>query len=176
MYPLVRLFASSFRAALSKTIGMDAVCETTFRCMPWDIDIFLEMNNGRILTLYDLGRFDLSIRTGLVKVLKKKRWGLVVAGSTVRYRRRIKMFDKVSMRTKVVGFEGRWIYVEQSMWVKGQAASSVLLRVGVTGKGKAIQSDKVLEAMGIPNWKPEPSGWVKSWISSEEHRPWPPSF
>jgi hypothetical protein len=35
------------------------------------------MNNGRILTLYDCGRLNLSIRTGLATVLKEKRWELV---------------------------------------------------------------------------------------------------
>jgi len=175
MYPVIRLLTTSVQAMLSKPMDIGAVCDTKFRCMPWDIDMFLEMNNGRILTLYDLGRFDLSIRIGLTKVLRKQRWGLVVAGGSVRYRRRVKMFDKVSMRTQVAGFDDRWIYVAQSMWVSGQPSSSVLLRTGITGKGKTIPTDEVLEAMNVKSWKPEPSSWVKSWISSEEHRPWPPS-
>lgn len=175
MYPFIRLVTSSIQAALSKPIAVDAVCDSTFRCMPWDLDMFFEMNNGRILTLYDLGRFNLSIRTGLATALKKKRWGLVVAGGSVRYRRRVKAFDKVTMRTQVVAFDERWIYVAQSMWVNGQPASSILLRTGVTGKGKTIPTDEVLAAMNVTGWKPEPSSWVKSWISSEENRPWPPT-
>jgi len=142
--------------------------------MPWDIDLWGEMNNGRVLTLYDLGRIDLAIRTGLARVLKKKRWGLVVAGSSVRYRRRIRMFDKVTMRTQVARFEERWIYVAQSMWVKGQPISSVLVRTAVTRKGKAIPTDLILEEMDVKDWKPEPADWIDSWISSEEVRPWPP--
>ena len=107
MYPFIRLLSASVRALTSKPLDVGDVCCTTFRCMPWDIDMFLEMNNGRVFTLYDLGRFDLSIRTGLAKVLKKQRWGLVVAGGTVRYRRRIKMFEKCTMRTEVGGFDAR---------------------------------------------------------------------
>jgi len=142
--------------------------------MPWDLDIFFEMNNGRVLTLYDLGRFNLSVRTGFSKILKKNRWGLVVAGSTVRYRKRIRVFDKVTMHTKVAGIDEKWIYVEQSMWVKGQAASSVLLRTAVTGKGRIVLTEKVLSAMNLSNWQPQHSNWLKSWVSSEEIRPWPP--
>lgn len=174
MYPLIRLATTSVQAMLSEAVTIDAECETSFRCMPWDIDIFLELNNGRVLTLFDLGRFTLAIRTGLARVLKEKGWGLVVAGSTVRYRRRIRVFDKITIRTQMVAFEGCWIYIMQSMWVKGQPASSVLLRTGITSKGKVIHSDKVLEAMGDPELKLEPSGWVKDWITSEESRPWPP--
>ncbi|MEZ4664537.1 MAG: hypothetical protein R2911_43950 [Caldilineaceae bacterium] len=85
MYPLIRFTNVVIKALTSKPLAADAVCETTLRCMPWDIDLFLELNNGRVLTLYDLGRFDLAIRTGLARLLRRKRWGLVVAGGSVRY-------------------------------------------------------------------------------------------
>lgn len=174
MYPLVRLLTTSTNALFSKSIEVDALSEISFRCRPWDIDMFFELNNGRVLTLYDLGRFDFSIRMGLAKVLKKNKWGLVVAGASIRYRRRVRMFDKVTIRTHVDSFDERWIYVMQSMWVKGQPASSIVLRTGVTGKGSVIPTDEVLQALSIKNWKPEPSGWVKDWIIMEDSRDWPP--
>lgn len=37
---------------------------------------------------------------------------------TVRYQKRVRMFDKITLRTQLTGIEGRWIYVKQSMWVK----------------------------------------------------------
>jgi len=174
MYPILRLISSLTKAKLSEPADFSSSTQTTFHCMPWDLDIFFEMNNGRVLTLYDLGRFNLSVRTGFSKILKKNRWGLVVAGSTVRYRKRIRVFDKVTMHTKVAGIDEKWIYVEQSMWVKGQAASSVLLRTAVTGKGRIVLTEKVLSAMNLSNWQPQHSNWLKSWVSSEEIRPWPP--
>ncbi len=175
MYPIFRLASSLAKAKYSKHTDFNSPTEISFRCMPWDLDIFLEMNNGRVLTLYDLGRFDLSVKTGFATVLRKNRWGLVVAGSTVRYRKRIKVFDKVTMFTKVAGIDEKWIYIEQSMWVKGQAASSVLLRTGVTEKGKVALTKKVFSEMHLKDWKPSCSNWLESWISSEEIRPWPPS-
>lgn len=175
MYPLRRLLLVCIGSLFSRSIPMDGVCKTRFRCMPWDLDMFMEMNNGRVLTLYDLGRFDLSIRSGLVHLLRKKRWGLAVAGSSVRYRKRIRFWDRVTMKTRVVGFEGRWIYIVQSMWVKGEAKSSILLRTAVTGKkGRAINTQELLDAMGVSGWNPELPAWVKSWICSEDGRPWPP--
>ena len=149
--------------------------EIKFRCMPWDLDIFMEMNNGRVLTLYDLGRFDLSTRTGLGDALKEKGWGFAVAGSTTRYRKRVKLFDEITMYTRLVAIEDRWFYMKQSMWVKGQPVSSVLLRTAVTSKQGIVPSREVLEYMGEKDWKPEPDGWTKAWIDSEEERPWPPT-
>ena len=36
------------------------------RCWPWDLDPWVELNNGRTLTLYDLGRIPMAQRTGLI--------------------------------------------------------------------------------------------------------------
>lgn len=41
--------------------------------MPRNIEVFMEMNNGRVLTLYGFGQFDHAIRTGLAKVLKDQK-------------------------------------------------------------------------------------------------------
>ncbi len=174
MYPIIRFITTCFKAFLADTISVDDVSETTFRIRPWDIDMFLELNNGRILTLYDLGRFDFSIRIGLAKILMNNHWGLVVAGSTVRYRRRIRMFQKVTIYTQVAGYEERWIYMLQSMWVNGAPASSILLRTGLTSNGKVIPTDDVIDALGIERPDAELHPWVKDWIHSEQSRVWPP--
>lgn len=180
MYPLIRLFVSSFKANRAfKTstpenrLSYDATSELDFICRPWDLDLFMEMNNGRVLTLYDLGRFDLSIRSGLWDVLRKNKWGLAVAGSTVRYRKRVRLFDKVTMRTQMVGMDERWFYIAQSMWVKGEPTSSVLLRTCVTAKGRSVKTDEVREALGVDLAMPL-ADWVKDWEEADKERPWPP--
>jgi acyl-CoA thioesterase FadM len=174
MYPLIRLISSSFKSRLAKKISIFDVCETQFRCRPWDLDMFMEVNNGRLLTLYDLGRFDLAIRSGLAGVLIKNRWGLVVAGSSVRYRRRVRMFDKVTMRTQVVGQDEKWTYIAQSIRVKDRPTSSILLRTGVTAQGGVIPTDEVAAAMGLDKLNTDMPPWVKAWIEADAERVWPP--
>lgn len=174
MYPVIRLLICCTHALNASSLDIHDVCETTFRCRPWDLDMFMEVNNGRLLTLYDLGRFDLSIRTGLSKKLKENRWGLVVAGGSVRYRRRVRAFDKVTIRTQVVGVDERWFYIAQSMWVKGQPTSSILLRTGITSKGRVVPAEDVFTAMNAQHWQPEIPVWVEKWIEADHERPWPP--
>ncbi len=174
MYPISRLIAGMIRAYRAPKLSIEQMSESTFICRPWDLDMFLEMNNGRILTLYDLGRFDLAIRSGLSAILRRKRWGLVVAGASVRYRRRVRMFDKITLRSQLVGFDERWVYIVQSMWVKGHPTSSILLRTGVTRKGSVVPVSELLEAFGRPGWQMEPAGWINDWIASEAVREWPP--
>jgi len=175
MYPVTRFITTLLKAPRSNSRDHNTISEITFRCRPWDLDMFFEMNNGRVLTLYDLGRFDLVLRIGLDKILRKNRWGLVVAGTTVRYRRRIRLFDKVSLRTKVAGIDERWVYIEQSMWVNGQPCNSALLRTGVTSKGKAIETSVLLAELGVDGSDIKVGAWEQAWIDSEAQRPWPPS-
>ncbi len=175
MYPFLRLAKTLFVARKQKKIAYTEQCEIQFYCHPWDIDIFGEMNNGRVLTLFDLGRMALSVRCNLAPVLGKRKWALVVAGSSVRYRKRVRMFDKITMRTQCVGIDERWIYMEQSMWVRGQPCSSVLIRAGITTKEGLIAPHELVEAISeTPDTRTLPR-WVAEWIDSEQHRPWPPS-
>jgi len=73
MYPIIRFITTCIHAFRSDKISIDGVAETTLRTRPWDIDMFLEVNNGRVLTLYDPGRFDFSVRVGLAKALKQNK-------------------------------------------------------------------------------------------------------
>lgn len=174
MYPWLRMLTGMWKAKNKPSLPINGIDESSFICMPWDLDPFLEMNNGRVLTLYDLGRFNLAIRIGLIKVIKENKWGLVVAGSTVMYRKRIRAFDRVTMRTQLAGSDDRWVYIQQSMWVKGQPCSSILLRTGVTRKGRVISTELVNHALGVENVEFAPNPWLDQWIASEKLRPWPP--
>lgn len=90
MYPFLRLGTHAIKSAIKQKQGhslqLTDTSEITLTANINDIDNFFEMNNGRIFTLFDLGRNDLAIRSGLAKKLFKHRWGLVVAGSTIQYR------------------------------------------------------------------------------------------
>jgi acyl-CoA thioesterase FadM len=174
MYPLYRLATIALKARNRPALKFHDSSEISFYCRPWDLDLFLEMNNGKILTLYDLGRFDLAIRTGLTRVLREKRWGLAVAGGSNRFRNRVHAFDKVTIKTQSVGYDQRWIYIAQSMWVGDKPTSSGLLRTCVTEKGRAVDTSRVLEAVGDQDWNPELPVWVKEWQMADDHRPWPP--
>jgi acyl-CoA thioesterase FadM len=175
MYPFLRLAKTIFQSNKKPAISYIEQDEIEFRCHPWDIDMFMEMNNGRILTLYDLGRTALSVKCGLMRTLKQNRWGLVVAGSSVRYRKRVRMFDKITMKTQCVATDDKWFYLEQSMWVKGHPCSSVLIRAGVTSKNGIVPPLQVIDAAGEKPMTSDIPMWVQEWIDSEQHRPWPPT-
>ncbi len=173
MYPVFRLITSSLMATRKPKLEPCGVSKMSFYARPWDLDMFLEMNNGRVLTLFDLSRFDLSIRTGFAKALWDNKWGLAVAGSTIQYRKRVRLFNKVTMHSQLVGIDEKWLFVAQSMWVRGKPTSAALLRTCVTSPKGTVPTSEVLAAMGIESFTPELPEWAKDWERMDKSRPWP---
>lgn len=176
MYPFLRLAKTIATARKLPELGLSDTHVSHHICWPVDLDIFMELNNGRVLTLYDLGRFALSLRTGLAPVLHENRWAFAMAGASVRYRRRITMFDRFEMRTRCLGRDEKFFYLEQSMWKAGEAASSLLSRAAVTSKSGLIRPDEVASAMNRREWRPDLPTWVENWIDADQNRPWPPEM
>ena len=173
MYPFFRFAAETTRAARMPRLGLDDVHLSRHTCLPWDIDPWRELNNGRTLTLYDLGRIALMIRTGFSATLRREGWGLAVAGASVRYRRRVRVMQRFEMRSGLVGRDARFFYVHQSMW-RGEPVSSLLVRKAVTADG-IVPTDRVMAALGEPDWRPALPPHASAWIEAEALRPWPPS-
>ncbi|MBD3677598.1 MAG: acyl-CoA thioesterase [Rhodobacteraceae bacterium] len=175
MYPIVRMVKELALHARSAPLPPDGTHVSYHLCWPWDLDVWMELNNGRTLTLFDLGRIPMAMRMGLTRVLREKRWGITVAGSSVRYRRRVRLFDRVEMRSRVLGWDERFLYVEQTMWrSNGACANQILLRNAITGPNGIVPTADVAAALGISAESPELPGWVKAWIDADAERPWPP--
>ena len=72
MYPVVRMAKEFWVNRNASPIKFGEFHVSHHVCWPWDLDLWLELNNGRALTLYDLGRLVLAKRTGLLSLLKEK--------------------------------------------------------------------------------------------------------
>lgn len=174
MYPIFRMFKEVLHARRAKPLPLAGVHVRQHICWPWDIDPFMELNNGRTLALYDLGRFGLFQRIGIIKVMKAQGWGGTIAGSSVRYRKRVRMFDRYELRSRMIGWDDRFFYSEQSMWRKGDCTSHGLLRMAITDRNGLVATRRVAEAIGHRPESPPLPDWVQGWIDAEAQRPWPP--
>ncbi|MGC9417763.1 MAG: acyl-CoA thioesterase [Rhodovulum sp.] len=174
MYPFLRLAKEFHVHRNAAPLPLTGTHVSRHICWPWDLDIWMELNNGRTLTLLDLGRLPLAKRVGLIAALKAQRWGLTMAGVTVRYRRRVRMFHRFEIRSRCVGWDDRFIYIEQAMWRNGECANHALYRSAVTDANGIVAPARVMAAMGLDVASPPLPGWVREWIAAEAHRPWPP--
>jgi acyl-CoA thioesterase FadM len=176
MYPFLRLALVAASARRRPPVAFEGVAELPLTCWPWDLDMFAELNNGRVLTLYDLGRFDHGFRSGMAAQLRGRGWGWAVGGASVRYRRRVRAFDRITLRTRPVGRDARWFYVHQAMIVRGEAAPAALFRLCATDARGIVPTDRVAKALGAGDWRPALPDWVEAWIAAEDARVWPPEL
>ena len=174
MYPIIRTIKEVLKAKRMPALGPLGTHVSYHRCWPQDIDYYLEMNNGRVLTMLDLGRTGLAERAGLLRALAKNGWGLTVAGSSIRYRKRIRPFVKFRTVSKSVGWDERFVYLEQSIWIGDDCAVQALFRTAVTDKNGIVRPERFMAAMGLRDPSPDLPDWVQNWIEADLTRPWPP--
>jgi acyl-CoA thioesterase FadM len=174
MYPYLRSARVLLAAQFGHRLELDGESVLTLRIGLGDIDVFPEVNNGRHLTLMDMGRFDLAVRSGFWKTIHRQGWGLTVGGASVRFRHRVPPLARVRLRTRIVGRDDRWFYFHQRIERDSRVCSAALVRAGITSRGGLVPVEEVLEATGRAGWAPELPGWVQAWIDAEGQRPWPP--
>ena len=175
MYPVARLAFQLWRHRADPALPPFGVHESRHVCWPWDLDVFLELNNGRTLTLYDLGRIPWFRRIGLDAVLRREGWQVAIVGASVRWRRRVHAFERLTMRTRLLGWDERFFYSEQALWrADGECASHVLIRSATSDPGGIVPTARVLAAMGHGDESPVLPPWAQEWVLAESLRPWPP--
>lgn len=164
---LLRLFAiliaGFFRPAL-KPLDESIL---TLRVRPTDLDINAHMNNGRFLTVMDLGRLDLIARTPLGKTVVKFRWQPVVASALLRYFRPLKPFQKYQLRTRVIGWDEKWFFVEQRFERNGELIAIGLVKGLFRDRRGNVPIADVLKAVDVAFPSPELPAAVKSWQEAE---------
>ena len=176
MYPFLRLGLEIALSTRMPPLGPDGVHVSYHRCYPWDLDFFGEMNNGRILSIFDLGRIPMAARMGLLRTMRANGWRFTMAGASVRYRRRITAFSRLRMQSRAVARDARFLYIEQSVWQGKEAAANILYRSAMIDNNGMVPTDKVAEALGHPDWQPVAPDWVQNWIDAENTRIWPPEI
>jgi len=173
MYPYFRLAKVIACGLIGKPRTFGDTGTVKMLVWPADIDFYPEMNNGRHLTLMDLGRIDLAVRTGLFKVVRRNGWAFVAAGASVRYRHPIRPLKSFELHTTPLGHDGRWIYFHHETLQGGKTCSSVLFRGGIRGKNGLVPASEVLRQLGRADWNPELPGWVVHWIAADKTRELP---
>ncbi len=175
MYPVVRMLKEMVKNRNADPLPLTGTHVSQHICWPWDIDIWMELNNGRTLTLLDLGRIPLAMRIGLINVMRRERWSMTMAGVTVRYRRRIRTFERFEIHSRAICWDDKFIYLEQSSWKRdGECANHALYRAALTDRNGIVPPARIAEAMGVDATSPEIPEFAKAWIAAEALRPWPP--
>ncbi|MGB8817535.1 MAG: thioesterase family protein, partial [Rhizobiaceae bacterium] len=75
---IFRMFLTLFFAKRASRLMPLDMAHKPMRVLPNDLDVQMHMNNGRFLSIMDLGRLDLIVRLGFWKVARERGWYPVV--------------------------------------------------------------------------------------------------
>jgi acyl-CoA thioesterase FadM len=130
------------------------------RVLPNDIDLNLHMNNARYLSLMDYGRTHLLARTRLLGHIVRSHWQPLIGAAWLTYRRSLPLFCRFRLSSRLVCWDERWFYIEQTFtgrkglaavgWIKGvlrDAEGVVEPQRVIAGVAPGIQSPPIPEAM-----------------------------
>ena len=141
-----------------------------FRVFPHDLDYNLHMTNSRYHSMTDLARVDRLIRSGMNKFMVKNKYGTVLGSSYIRFRRSLSAFQKVTVRTRFLGYDEKWFYIEHYFESKGALVASSIVKAIFTKNGRSVPALDLLKEFAhdtdFSEYKKLPP-YVHDWIRME---------
>ena len=137
------------------------------RVSPTDVEL-TRMNNGRYVTLMDLGRVGLSLRCGLLPSMLRRRWTPLVGAVSIRYRRSLRVRQRFDLVTRVAAFDEKYWYFDQRFESNGDLYAAAFVKALFRGPGGPVPPRDMLIAAGTPALvsPPLPES-MRLWLESE---------
>ncbi|WP_030106907.1 acyl-CoA thioesterase [Actinoalloteichus caeruleus] len=160
----LRLLLLRWRMRRRRRLSVWDVARTPFRVTVADLDLLRHMNNGKYLSILDLGRMDLMVRSGFWEKLVRAGWYPVVAGQTIPYRRSLRLGQRFDLYTRVVGFDDRWAYLEQTFCVGRTVYAQAVVRSRFLRRsGGSVDHDELAELVGGFPERLRVPAWMREW-------------
>jgi len=138
--PWLRMIRIGISLIGKPRVDLLATTRVRIRIWPNDLDANLHVNNGRYLTLADLGRIHWFVRTGVYQTAKRHGFMPVVGDAMAKYRRELKAFQTVDIESRLVGWSGRWGFLEHRFIRHGRVVAMVAVRGALKGSHGTVDS------------------------------------
>ena len=166
---IFRLIRIVIAALMGQRLGLLDTSEVRLRVWPNDLDFNLHMNNGRYFTVMDLGRIDLMIRIGVAHEMWRRKWTPVVGSETIRFKRALKPFQSYRLKTRVLCWDERWVFLEQRFeTMEGELAALGIVKAVLTAERRTMRPKEALKLLGMLRRSPAMPPAVKAWALAEE--------
>lgn len=169
MKMLIRLFWLIVTQSRRSRCDLLDTIETPMRVYPNDLDIFMHVNNGVYLTYADLGRIDLILRSNVFNLIRKKGWYPVVAAETITFKKSLKLGQKFTMSTRILGWDDRAVYMEQVFSRSGTFIAKAIIDARfLSHTGGKVSTAELYELVGMSGESPPLPESLKLWIRSNQ--------
>jgi acyl-CoA thioesterase FadM len=154
------LLVSRFRSACPPL----GPCRTPFRVWPSDLDVLRHMNNGVYLSILDLARVDLMIRSGVFRKLNAQGWYPVIASETIQFRKSLELFDRFDVITQMLGWDDKAFLLLQQFERRGAIIATAAIRARFLKRsGGTVSPQELLSLVNHTGPAPELPDWVRRW-------------
>jgi YbgC/YbaW family acyl-CoA thioester hydrolase len=162
-----RLLLLRLRTRHARRTSLWDGARTPFRVTLTDLDPLRHVNNGKYLSLLDLGRLDMMLRSGFWGALTERGWYPVVAAQTITYKRSLTLGQRFELVTRVLGVDDRAVYLEQTFVRRGQVVARAVVQARFLRRtGGTVSPDELLDAVGgAPDGLVLPE-WVHDWAGA----------
>jgi len=151
----LRLLILFIKSRYKPRLGLMDKSVLKFYVLPNDLDINMHMNNGRFNSIMDLGRVDIMLRTGFLKIMHQRKWFGVVGSIHSRFRRPLELFQAYELQSQVIYWDEKWTWIEQKMYSEGKLISSALVQTIILKKGQHVSTDEIHQLLSFDRPSPK---------------------
>jgi acyl-CoA thioesterase FadM len=138
----LRLLWTLLRGHWLAALRLDATLIQHWRVLPNDLDINLHMNNGRYLTMVDLGLMEFFTRSGFLKSLLAQGWRPMAGGVQMSFRRDLKLFQRYELHFRWLCSDERWNYMAVEFIRHGVVHAAGMMRGGAVGRKGIVPTSR----------------------------------
>jgi len=164
MFPRTALHL--FLARRQSRLDPHDVARMRLRVMPADLDTLGHVNNGVYLSLMDLGRLNLLVRSGIWAAFDRVGYYPVVANETISFRKSLQPWQRYVLETRIVGYDEKGVFVEQRFVVDGEIFARAFVRGRFLKKsGGVVSLAELAAATGIDTAATPAPEWALRWAA-----------
>lgn len=167
----IRFFLLLLQCLLTRTQGLLEDFKVSFLALPFiDTDVS-RLFTQTYATYMGLCRWHFVFHSEFRNLALKKAWVPVTASETMEYKRSIKAFSRVQVTTKLLCWNEKRFYLEQTFSVKGNVHARAYLEGLIRGPKGHLKPPEVFKELGVEQDSPPMPEYLKLWISSKEACP-----
>ncbi|MEP6842065.1 MAG: acyl-CoA thioesterase, partial [Pseudolysinimonas sp.] len=161
---LFRLLWLRLTVGRKSPLGFRDVDRLPMRARWTDLDQLRHVNNGVFLSMMDLGRVDLMMRTGVWKKLMDAGFYPVVASQTITYRKSLQWRQKFVLETRMAGYYDRALFIEQRFVVEGELYARAIVKARFLKRtGGTVSIDELNELADEDLTQLTLDDWIRRW-------------
>jgi acyl-CoA thioesterase FadM len=170
MLLLFRFLLTMIKSRFRSRIGPLDESVVRFTALPHDCDLNFHLNAGRYVSFMDVARIELIGRVRFIGPMLRRGWRPVAGGAVLRFRRSVLPFERFDIRSRVIGWDEKWIYVEHIVEKDGEFCAIGHMRTVIRSKQGTIPPQEVLAAMDLTLASPPLPEFVAQWRDAEADR------